>query len=522
MKKFPSTPTISLKNTKSILFPLALAALALLGGALPATAQVFWDGNGNSTWDTTTQNWKTLASGGNSTAFTTGGNVTFGVTSPTTQTVAVTSGGVSTGLFNINTGTAWNFSGGNITATNVTTTNTIAAATTFTDMSVNLAVSGGGNVAGVTLGANVTLTSSTAKTSTWSGPTYSFLINTGNTLTLGGNTTLDASKIGAKSGSLGTIIINDNAVLKGASFGASNNISALLQPIDLNGGTLTATTLTNKGGGVAISWSGGVIRPTTTAGISYGTNNSTVVNTIVLDGAGGGTFNGLNYTNNTASTITIDNAITESGGSRGVTLTGGGTLVLKGNNTYSGNTTVTAGTLMVDAGGSIGNSSAIMVSSGATIQNANGAAITRALTLSEGAALVTSAVTSSFAPTSLTLTGDASNGWTPIALTNSAGGGLVKSGTLTLTISGLSATTYNLTSGSGFSGAFNSPGSINGYTLTTADSGATFTGTGGGFNYTYTNLDNTLSVVAVPEPTTWALFAATLTVATVLRRRRNQ
>jgi len=333
---------------------LAFTALLAVSGHTSA-ATVFWDGNLSTTWDTSAQNWKTLASGGTSTAFTTNDTVTFGVTSPSTQTVVVTSGGVSTGLFTISSGTAWNFSGGNITAFNETTQNSIGNATTFTDMSVNLTRNGTtGTSVGVTITANVTLTSSTAKISTWRGPLAGFSLTTGKTLTLAGSAILDANKILAKSGLLGTIIINDNAVLKGAAFGSSNTAGTFLQPIDLNGGTLTATTLTSAGGGVAITWSGGVIRPTTTAGISYGTNANGVVNTIVLDGAGGGTFNGLDYNTNTVSTITIDNAITESGGSYGVTLTGGGNLTLNGNNTYTGTTTINAGTLAIGSTGLLG------------------------------------------------------------------------------------------------------------------------------------------------------------------------
>ena len=356
----PHLPSAIMKFNSPLLHPAhlvaALAFTALL--AVPghtSAATVFWDGNLSTTWDASAQNWKTLVSGGTSTAFTTNDTVTFGVTSPGTQTVVVTPGGVSTGLFTISSGTAWNFSGGNITAFSETTQNSIGNATTFTDMSFNLTRNGStGTSVGVTITANVTLTSSTAKISTWRGPLAGFSLTTGKTLTLAGSAILDANKILSKSGLQGTIIINDNAVLKGAAFGSSNAAGTFLQPIDLNGGTLTATTLTSAGGGVAITWSGGVIRPTTTAGISYGTNANGVVNTIVLDGAGGGTFNGLDYNTNTVSTITIDNAITESGGSYGVTLTGGGNLTLNGNNTYTGATTISAGTLVIGSTGLLG------------------------------------------------------------------------------------------------------------------------------------------------------------------------
>jgi len=262
-----------------------------------------------------------------------------------------------------------------------------------------------------------------------------------------------------------------------------------------NGATLDASgtgalTFSNTG---AAAFSGSGTRTLTLSGTNTGSNTLAAS---IGDGTGGAT------------------SLVKSGAA-------GSKWVLTGSSGYTGTTTVSAGTLLIAAGGGLSSSSAITVNGGATLDNANGGSLTGALTLQEGAALTTSASGSGFAPGSLTLAGNASDGWSPIALTNTAGGGLVKSGTLTLTISGLSATTYNLTSGSGFSGAFNSPGSINGFTLTTADSGATFTGSGGGFNYTYTNLDNTLGVSAIPEPSTWALLAITGTFLMVMRRRRQ-
>ena len=134
--------------------------------------------------------------------------------------------------------------------------------------------------------------------------------------------------------------------------------------------------------------------------------------------------------------------------------------------------------------------------------------------------MLTSAASSSFAPTNLTLSGDLSDGWTAIALTNTAGSGLTKGGALTLTLSGITAGTYSLTSGSGFSGTFSSA-NVNGSALTA--SGANFSGSDiGGFNYSYTNASNQLVVSAVPEPATWALLAFSLTTVMVLRRRQHK
>jgi hypothetical protein len=142
--------------------------------------------------------------------------------------------------------------------------------------------------------------------------------------------------------------------------------------------------------------------------------------------------------------------------------------------------------------------------------------------LQEGATLISSAASSTFAPTSLTLSGNLSDGWTTIALTNSGGEAtlLTKSGALTLTLTGINDGTYSLTSATGFTGTFTSA-NVNGGGLATTDGGATFTGTVGGFNYTFTNANDQLIIVAIPEPATWALLAFGLTTVMVLRRRRN-
>ena len=190
-------------------------------------------------------------------------------------------------------------------------------------------------------------------------------------------------------------------------------------------------------------------------------------------------------------------------------------------NTYTGTTTVSTGTLLVAAGGTLNTSSAITVATGATLNNANGASITPALTLQQGSTLVTSAASSAFTPASLTLSGDLST-WNanPITLTNTAGIGLTKGGSLTLQLTGIAAGTYNLTSGSGFSGSFTTSANVNGNALSA--SGSDWVGTNiSGFNYTYTNSLNQLVVSAVPEPQTWALLAFSLTTVMILRRRRN-
>jgi hypothetical protein len=51
--------------------------------------------------------------------------------------------------------------------------------------------------------------------------------------------------------------------------------------------------------------------------------------------------------------------------------------------------------------------------------------------------------------------------------------------------------------------------------------GSSLTGTVGGLDSTISILNNEVILTAVPEPSTWALLAFSLTTVVVLRRRRN-
>ena len=280
--------------------------------------------------------------------------------------------------------------------------------------------------------------------------------------------------------------------------------------INLNGGVLTLPGLskTNAASTTTVNLNSGTLR------LSAATTLAATTNT-AFNVLGGGAV-----IDTQANAVTLQQALLNGGGAGGLTKVGSGTLTLTGNNTYVGDTAVSVGTLVVGTGGSINTSSKISVATGATLQNSNGAAVTPDLALNEGAAVLTSTAGSSFAPVSLTLVGDLSDGWTAISLTASAGSGLIKDGAFVLNLTGITAGTYNLTSGTGFSGAFDTA-SVNGNALTLI--GQDFTGSNiGGFNYAYTNSTNQLVITAVPEPSTWMLLTAVGTVAIVMRRRRAE
>jgi autotransporter-associated beta strand protein len=106
---------------------------------------------------------------------------------------------------------------------------------------------------------------------------------------------------------------------------------------------------------------------------------SIIAGPVTLNG-GATTFDVTN--NGTPPSLTMNGAI---GGTGGLTLTGGGNLVLAGSDTYSGSTVVSAGALILTNGGSISSSTVVNVGVGATLSVSPGAGGT--LTLAPGQTL---------------------------------------------------------------------------------------------------------------------------------------
>ena len=138
----------------------------------------------------------------------------------------------------------------------------------------------------------------------------------------------------------------------------------------------------------------------------------------------------LNGTNRTisvqANVATVAGVITNSTGTAGLTLTGGGTLVLTNANTYNGVTAVGAGTLALSGAGSIANSTLISITNGAVF---NVSGLSSAFTLGSGQTLSNNAAGTGTVNGSL----GTGTGTLAVTYTNGTPSFMITNGTLTLT-----------------------------------------------------------------------------------------
>jgi len=257
------------------------------------------------------------------------------------------------------------------------------------------------------------------------------------------------------------------------------------------------------------------------------------------------------------------------GGARGLTKLGTGTLVLSNTNTYTGSTTINAGTLSVTGGGSINTTSAINVAAGARFANNSSIALVLAPTLSgngTGSRAVFGGTGTLNAALTLDNVGDvlspgnspgvmtfgvnqswASNSydWELNNWTASVPGTNIDQINITgnLTLTGATPGSYilnviSLTSGNvtgnvpNFSDVDNSwtilttTGGISGFSAdywTINPAGFTSSPTAtGSWNVAQSGNDLVLNYVAVPEPATIALLASGAAIGGYLRSRRRR
>ncbi|MEI6323234.1 MAG: PEP-CTERM sorting domain-containing protein [bacterium] len=326
-------------------------------------------------------------------------------------------------------------------------------------------------------------------------------------------------------GNLSTIGITNsqNLVFAGGGGSVTNNA----QVTSLSGITFSNTasaSYTLSGSNIAIGASGIVNNSTNTQTVSTPVTLSAsqtfnaASGNLVVSGAitNGGNLLTVAGANNT----TLSGAISGLGG---LTMAGTGTTTLSAVSTFSGNTLVSSGTLLIAGYGN--TNSAVTVGSSSVLNgiNAGGPATLGAVTVTNGGSLALSnAVTDgTLYVKSLSLASNSLSSF-DIKSTNNysslnASGNIALGGALTLAIQGL----YNSTNNQGLFQVYSSGGAISGNFSSVTLSGSytgnlayysnnntwqLWSGTGTNAFYAGINLNSGL-VTVIPEPSSYALFA---------------
>jgi fibronectin-binding autotransporter adhesin len=234
----------------------------------------------------------------------------------------------------------------------------------------------------------------------------------GGTLDLGGGSHTNAAISITAAPATGETIRNGN--LTGTSYAASNTtgnaiISANLLPnatagfaktgagtvtfsgtntytgttsIAANGGTLLFSKTASLYNGNSADWVGSKITVASGGTLALGVGGTgefsladvtTVITNLSTSGFSSGALIGFDTTNAPGGTITYSSVIADStAGTLGVAKLGSGTLVLSGDNTYSGATTVSGGTLNLTGNRTASTVGAFTVNTGATLGISNG------------------------------------------------------------------------------------------------------------------------------------------------------
>ena len=532
-----------MKNTS--LIALALGLAILLPHAASAQANLYWYPShpaqgGGGAWNTTSTNWNPNADGtgtqavwnnatfdaaifgGTAGTVTNANGITAGSLQFLTSGYVITNTGLSntltlsggTGVINVGSGLTANIRGSLSSSILITKTGTgtLTLGGNSPDNSITGGIylqegelrtlSGTSGMLGTTtlrMGNNTTLASEVTQNQSI-GPTRGavgdgYLIDNGATVTF--NTTALATLSTANNAFAGT---NATIIKTGQGTLTLNQNSASLTNSTwrVDQGVL-AFSITDRFGAATngIVLNGG--------GIRLVSASRTIARTVTLSNVAG---NSLEVVGAQTLTLGTTNQLTGAGG---FTKGDAGTLAISASQNFQGSAVVSAGTMVLSSAATFTAASGVQVNAGATLSNNSSVALTNAMTLAEGAVI---AGTGAFAPVSLSISGNLSDGFTTFALGTTS---LTKTNTLAMTLSGITEGSYTLFSGSAFSGTFSTL-TINGTALTNIGSG-NFAGSVSGFDYTFTDSSNVLGVV--PEPSTLALAGLGLATLLWMRRKRR-
>ena len=209
--------------------------------------------------------------------------------------------------------------------------------------------------------------------------------------------------------------------------------------------------------------------------------------------------------------------------------TGASTLTLSGNNTYTGNTDITAGALALGSGGSIANSGVINVASGATFDVS---AVSGGFALASGQTLMGAGTVSG----ATTINGNLAPGNSPGTLSFADGLSLGSTSTSTFEITGIGAGQFDRVivtgllnfggtlalNNTGYTAVYGDSVDLFDWTTTTGNfSSITGTDLGGGLSWDTSSLYSTGVIMVVPEPSTYALLVAGGVGSLLMFRRRR-
>ncbi len=480
-------------------FLIQAVLLALAASAHAGT--YYWNTNTTGNWNVGAS-WSDNGTSGGTTGTVAGSGdmAVFNQTSKYAATVTKLSGATSVnGITFRNTGTTI------INNSGSTQTLTIGAGGILVESGAGAVTIGNSLAVNITLGAAQTWTNNASTSLTVSANGASTVNTNGNLLTVNGtgNVTFGGSGTGFTVSGGGGVTYNGTGSLNFS--GWANTFTG---PLTVASGTLKISTINNASANGPLGNSASAVTLGSTGGVtgtlSYSGGNASSTKKFTMAAGGTGGFSVGNATN----TLTLSGVIDGGGG---IAKSGPGTLALSANNTFTGDTVVSAGTLVLSGGGVINTSSSVSVLTAATLTNNTGTALTPALSLGEGSALSGSG---SFTPAAMTLTANLADGFTPIT----AGSTLTKAGALTFTLSGVVDGSYALFTGSPAS-SFTSV-NVGGNPLAFDSGDSLWKGTVGGFDYAYSDSANTLSVAAIPEPGTWIMVGIGLAFLLYRKPRR--